>query len=54
MTGRSDTTMLQDQPWKRGIEKEVAAIRWTQQLHTWLLATNIALTGAVLFKLLMS
>ena len=54
MTGHSDTTKLQDQPWEQGIEKEMAAIRWTQQLHTWLLATNIALTAAVLFKVLMS
>ena len=53
MTGHSDTTKLQDQLWKRGVEKEVAEIRGTQQLHTWLLVTNIALTVAVLFKALM-
>ena len=54
MAGRSNTTKPQDEPWKRGIEKEVAEIRGTQKLHTWLLATNIALTVAVLFKVLMS
>ena len=54
MAGRSDTTMPQDQPWKRGVEKEVAEIRGTQQLHTWMLAANIVLTAAVLFKVLMS
>ena len=45
-------TRLQDEPWKRGIEKELAEIRSAQKLHNWMIATNIAPTAAILFKLL--
>jgi hypothetical protein len=56
-------TELRDEPWKRSIEKEItslradmerqfAEIRGAQKLHNWMFATNIALTVAVLFRLL--
>lgn len=34
------------------MEKQFAEIRGTLRLHTWMLATNIALTVAVLFRVL--
>ena len=52
-------TELQDEPWKRRIEKElieirteIVELRGTHRLHNWMIATNIALTTAILFKLL--
>ncbi|MGH7961821.1 MAG: hypothetical protein ACRERD_08345 [Candidatus Binatia bacterium] len=52
-------TGLRDEPWKRSIEKELASlradmadIRGILRLHNWMFATNIALTVAVLFRLL--
>ena len=34
------------------MDRELAEIRGTLKLHNWMFATNIALTAAVLFKLL--
>lgn len=34
------------------LERQFAEIRGTQKLHNWTFATNIALTVAVLFRLL--
>ena len=56
-------TGLRDEPWKRTVEKGLAALRadmdrelaeiqGTLKLHNWMFATHIALTAAVLFKLL--
>ena len=51
-------TQLQDEPWKRKIEKElrelrteIVELRGSHKLNNWMIATNIALTAAVLFKL---
>ena len=47
-----------DEPWKRRIEKELGEIRTeivelrgAPKLHNWMIAANIALTAAILFKL---
>ena len=56
-------TELRDEPWKRSVEtgltalradmdRELTEIRGALKLHNWMFATNIALTAAVLFRLM--
>lgn len=55
----SALVQLRDEPWKRNIEKEIAGIRTEisdlrggQKLLQWMVGTNIALTVALLLKLI--
>jgi hypothetical protein len=53
----SALTSLRDEPWKRGIEKELTGlrteivdVRGVLRLHSWMLGTVIAMLTALLFK----
>jgi hypothetical protein len=59
--GRAASALVQlrDEPWKRNIEKEIPGIRTEisdlrggQKLLQWMVGTNIALTVALLLKLI--
>jgi hypothetical protein len=43
---------LRDEPWKRKIEADMADLKSTQRLHSWMLGTTITLNVAILLRLL--
>jgi hypothetical protein len=48
----SAVTQLRDEPWKRKIETDIADLKSGQRLLQWMVGTNVALTVALLLKLI--